>query len=76
MRMKINCGCEKCCSKTEWGGLSPHRITITRSNGKGGRKAGSFIGRGHAGTEIIDGAKSWDDIYAMYNSVSWRLEEA
>ena len=67
----INCGCDKCCAKTEWGGLAPHRIRITKS------KSGQFVARGHAidGYEIIEGARSWDDIYAMYNNIAWRLEE-
>jgi hypothetical protein len=68
--MTINCGCEKCCAKTEWGGLAPHRIKITKN------RNGQFIARGHAidGYEIIEGAHTWDDIIAMYDNTSWQLQ--
>ena len=54
MKAQINCGCEECIKNK-----NPHRLTIT------GRKV--FRAHGHKGTnEIIEDARSWEDIEAMY----------
>lgn len=70
MRATINCGCKKCCEKTLYGDIAPHRLTITKG------RDGLFRAKGHTGiNEIIEDVHSWDDVSLAYSDyMTWRLE--